>query len=347
VRDLDWGAWMVFLHFDSRRFQCRRCKRVFTERLASIDQQRRQTRRFEQAIYARCCASSRNAVARATQLSWDIVDGVFTRQAQKSVGANPPGLVRVLGIDEIALKKRHKQYALVLSDVERRCVIDVLDNREKATLVAWLEALSDEQRQAIRVVSIDMWMPYRLAVNAVLPHALVVADRFHVMKQLNHRLSQLRRAIQRRLEPDARKDLKGIRWLLMRNRDTLSPENDAKLQAAIDACPALRQVYLLKEEFRSIFDKLDDPERAGRFLQAWKLKAQLTGESHLIKFANTLDNWWDEILAYFNERITNGFVEGTNRAIRTIISRAYGYRNFGNFRLQVLSELGSDGIYPR
>jgi transposase len=45
-------------------------------------------------------------------------------------------------------------------------------------------------------------------------------------------------------------------------------------------------------------------------------------------------------LNYFDERITNGFVEGINRAIRAIIWRAYGFRNFDNFKLQILAELG-------
>jgi len=58
----------------------------------------------------------------------------------------------------------------------------------------------------------------------------------------------------------------------------------------------------------------------------------------LLAFVKTLHNWWDEILNYFNERVTNGFVEGMNRAIRAIIWRAYGYRNFDNFRLLILAK---------
>ena len=56
------------------------------------------------------------------------------------------------------------------------------------------------------------------------------------------------------------------------------------------------------------------------------------------KFINTLENWQEQILNYFFERVTNGFVEGMNGAIRIIIRRAFGYRNFESFRLQVLAE---------
>ena len=72
-------------------------------------------------------------------------------------------------------------------------------------------------------------------------------------------------------------------------------------------------------------------------------KAERTGDRFLGKFVKTLRNWWPEILNYFEERVTNGFVEGMNRAIRGIINRAYGYRNFENFRLQILAQHGFSG----
>ena len=122
-------------------------------------------------------------------------------------------------MDEIAIKKRHKQFALVLSDLERRCVIAVLPSREQAELKRWFATLSQEQIQAIRVVSMDMWRPYRSFVERYFPQAKIVADRFHVMKQLNDQLSKARRQIQRDADETTKDALKGCRWLLVRNRD--------------------------------------------------------------------------------------------------------------------------------
>ena len=76
------------------------------------------------------------------------------------------------------------------------------------------------------------------------------------------------------------------------------------------------------------------------FLRAWLCKAEKTGDPFLLKFVKTWRNWWHQILNDFDERVTNGFVEGINHVIRTIINRAYGYRNFDNFRLQVLAQRG-------
>jgi len=248
--------------------------------------------------------------------------------------------VRVLGIDEIALKKRHKQYVLVLCDLQQRCVIAVLPDRNKAQLEGWFDQLSAVEHKSIQVVSMDMWQPYRQAVKRKVPQAKLVADRFHVMKQLNDRLTQMRRAIQRQADQATGQVLKGSRWILIKNRDDLSVPEQAQLLEILDVCPQLRILYLLKEEFRTICDKITDRSQAERFLRAWLWKAERTGDPFLLKFVKTLQNWWHEFLNYFDDRVSNGFVEGTNRAIRTLICQAYGYRNFENFRLHVLARLG-------
>jgi transposase len=282
-------------------------------------------------------------VADQEWLDQSTVTDILKRWAKKVAEAQIRPPVRVLGIDEIALKKRHKQFALVLSDLERRCVIAVLDDRRKETLEKWFDQLSSQERQAICVVSIDMWEPFYLAVKAKLPHATIVADRFHVMRQLNQRLTQMRRAIQSCADEATREVLKGSRWILVKNRDELTEKEALKLAEVLAACPELRTLYLLKEEFHLIFEKVRDRDRAARFLRVWTYKAQRTGNKYLLKFVTTLLNWWEEILNYFIQRVTNGFVEGMNRAIRAIIRRACGFRNFDNFRLQVLAEHGPSG----
>lgn len=345
VRDLDvWGK-RSFVHFARRRFDCQTCGRPFIEKLPWLDRQRRQTRRFEQHIYRRCLESNCKAVAAAEGLHEATVKGIFKRWAKRTVRLQGSPQVRVLGIDEIALKKRHKQFALVISDLERHCVLAVLPGREKERLEKWFDALSADARHAIRVVSIDMWNPYRLAVQAKLPHAKLVADRFHVMKQLNDRLSQLRRSVQRHADQEGH-ILKGCRWLLVKNYQVLTADEQAHLQDVLAASPEIRTAYLLKEEFRTIFDNVPTRSQAERFLRAWCWKANHTGDPHLAKFVQTLRNWWQEILNYFDERVTNGFVEGINRAIRVIINRAYGFRNFDNFRLQILAQHGPPVSLP-
>ena len=106
----------------------------------------------------------------------------------------------------------------------------------------------------------DMWAAYRQAVRNKLPHAEIVADRFHVVKQLNHQLDLLRRNLRKNGDEALRELLKNSRWILLKNRCDLTPEDEAKLQRILDASDELRTVYLLKEEFRTLCDKIKDYE---------------------------------------------------------------------------------------
>jgi transposase len=331
----------TFVHFAQRRFECVVCGEPFTENLAWIDPKRRQTRAFEEYIYQRTQKTPRKHVALQEGLSESTVKDIFKKWAKEQTRhQSDRRRVRVLGVDEISVRKGHRQYALVLSDLERRCVIDVLPNRKRDTFEAWLDNLSEEEHKAIRVVSMDMWKPYRLAVQTKLSHAQIVADRFHVMKQLNHQVDLMRRALQKKADDSLYQLLKGNRWLLLKKRSELKPDEEVKLSLILDASDELRILYLLKEEFRTICDKINNKAQAERFLRAWIWKARVTGSRYLIRFTNTLRNWWHEFLNYFDDRVTQGFVEGINRAIRGIINRAFGFRDFDNFRLQVLVEHG-------
>ena len=340
VRHLDvWGK-KTFLHFLSRRFDCEQCGRPFTEELSFVESHRRQTIAFERHVFESCLSSNKKRTAKSEGLSQSTVRDIFNRWAKLKERGPGEDRTRVLGIDEISLKKRHKQFALVISDMDKKCILAVLPTREQEALENWIDSLSEHQRRSIRFVSIDMWVPYRQAVQRKLRHATIVADRFHVMKQLNSRLTQLRSAIQHHSLKEVACILKGSRWTLVRNRCDLTAKDEVDLQEILELCPELRTLYLLKEEFRSIFEKVDSREKAHKFLSAWALKAQYTGNKYLNKFLTTLKNWWDEILNYFIDNTTNGFVEGLNGAIRNIIRAAFGYRNFINFKLRLFAEYG-------
>ena len=178
-------------------------------------------------------------------LSETTVLDIFKKKAKEKQRGLERGLVRVLGVDEISVRKGHKNYALVLTDLERRCVLEVFDNRLQETFEQWLAGLSKQEKRAIKVVSMDMWKPYRYAVQRKLPKAKIVADRFHVVKQLNHQLNLLRRKLQRQANEQLAETLKGSRWILLKNRADLSPKEAKKLTLILAACPELRQVYLL------------------------------------------------------------------------------------------------------
>ena len=147
VRHLDILGMRSLIHFQGRRFDCEVCGRPFTENLEWIDPKRRQTRAYEFHIYKRIQKTCRKQVAFEEELSESTVLDIFKKWAKKSTNQGRHNDVRVLGVDEISVRKGHKNYALILSDLQRRCVIEVLPNRQKDTLEKWIGDLTEDQRQ--------------------------------------------------------------------------------------------------------------------------------------------------------------------------------------------------------
>jgi transposase len=244
----------------------------------------------------------------------------------------------VINLDEFALKKGHGNFALVISAPEEGYVLDVLPNRERETLEKWLDGLSEEQRQAIEVVNVDMWEPYMLAIKAKLPHATMVVDRFHVMKNLNHCLTQARREIQNNAAAEVKEQLKGSRWVLVKNQKDLNEKERAKLETIYQVSPELKTCHELKELFRLLFDTITNREEAKSALQTWIQQVEALDVKALKPFLVTLNNWFEQILNYFLEGWTNAFAEGINNKIKLIKRRAFGYTNFDHLRLHILVE---------
>lgn len=257
---------------------------------------------------------------------------------QKKTAARQAKPIRVLNIDEIAQEKGHGNFVLILSAPEEGYVLDVLPDRERKTLENWLSGLAPEARKAIKVVNLDMWEPYTLAVKAKLPHAHIVVDRFHVMKNLNHCLTMARREIQRAASDEVKEQLKGSRWALVKNQKDLNEKQRAKLETLYQVSPELRTCHQLKEQFRTIFETVTEREKARTALQQWIKRVQKQNVTALQSFLVTLNNWFELILNYFVEHWTNAFAEGVNNKIKLIKRRAFGFTNFDHFRLRILVE---------
>jgi transposase len=345
VRDLPCFGRHVYLILPRRRFKCRRCEKPFTEHLSFVEFGTSFTQRYEQYLYDQCQERSFTAVAKQEGISDTVVDKTYRSHASTCIRRKGrPKEIRVLGIDEISMRKGHRNFVCVITDIDGKRVIEVLENRRKETLVAYFLALPPSVRRSIRYVSIDMWEGYYQAVVEALPKRVkIVVDRFHVMKNLNDALTKCRREIQRGMSKEDRDELKGLRWILVKNEDNLDTEEKAKLRTMYKKCPELKTCHRLKEDFRRIFEEETSRSKAKARLHAWEKRVRRTGLQSLDGFLSTLDNWEEWILNYFSSgKITNGVVEGINNKLKLIKRRAYGYRNNGNFRQRVLVECGGE-----
>jgi transposase len=248
--------------------------------------------------------------------------------------------VKVLCLDEIAPHKRHGGYLLIISAPELGLVLDVLKDRKKASLEAWFEQRGWAWCANVEVCCADMWDAYHEAARAHLPRARLTVDRFHVMKNLTDAVTKARRTIQKNADEATQQVLKGGRWLLVKNPDDLTDEERPRLAAMLAASPDLKQCYELKESFRQWFNQPLDRATAADQLTVWLTRVEASGLKALQAFTRTVRNWRESILNYFEGRHSNGFAEGVNLKIKLLNRRAFGYRNFDNFRLHILTAFG-------
>jgi transposase len=331
LRDLPLSGKACYLHIGKRTFDCLRCRTTFSETLDVADPKRDYTTRYEASLFHQVRHTTVWYVAQQEGLTDQVVARIFLRQAPKHLPSSPFDGVTRLGIDEIAERKGRKAYDLVLYDLDAGTPIDVLENRTQAELRAYLDALPLQTRQHIVDVCIDMWRPYATVVTDRLAHARLVVDRFHVMKAVNADLKALKNKVKKDLPEDAQ----ACHYPLLKNTKDLTEKQQDILDRVYQASPQLKKAHQLKETFRKIFEKVQTVEQGQKALQRWLKKAK---KAELFSDAvKTIENWFQPITNYFAHRTTNGPAEGINNKIKLIKRMAYGFRNFENFRLRILT----------
>jgi transposase len=231
----------------------------------------------------------------------------------------------------------------VLIDHSNKRVLDVLEGRDKDLIVNYLRQNKDGRFASLEEVTCDMWDAYVNAAEEVFGESIrVTIDRFHVVKNFQEQLTEARREIQRSLDKEAAKELKGTRWLWQTNPENLSDEQRQQLQGLKERFPKLGQLLEQRESLRAIFEDktIQDATSGASRLQRWMEQAKGLGLKALDKFCKTLTNWLDRIANYFVWRSSNGRTEGFNHGLRSILWRAFGMLNFRHFRLRVLDRFG-------
>jgi transposase len=232
----------------------------------------------------------------------------------------------------------------VIVDHDHQRVLDVLENREKATVLAYLKAGKQSGLLAsVEEVTTDMWDAYVEAAREAFGEGIAITiDRFHVMKNFHDGLTAARRELQRGLPVEAKAKLKGSRWWWVTNVENLDEEDRESFARLRLEFPELATLWEQREKLRAIFEDrtVVTPERGQERLEDWMAGVRTLGLAALDKFCKTLTNWMGKIANYFRTRSSNGRTEGLNHGIRTILWRAFGMMNFKNFRLRVLHRFG-------
>jgi transposase len=268
----------------------------------------------------------REAIGSATVERW--FQDFLRREAAERSGAPCP---RVLGIDEHFFTRR-QGFVTTLCDLKGRKVFDLVRGRSEASLESYLEKLPGKDR--VLIVCMDLASVYRAVVRKHFPKARIVADRFHVIRLVNHHFL----ACWREIDPVGAKH-RGLLSLMRRHRHHLKPEQRPKLAAYFEQFPVLREIYRFKQRLCYLLLKKHRTRKncahlATRFLKAIH-QLRESGLAPLVALGETLASWSVEIATMWRFTRNNGITEGFHTKMELLQRQAYGFRNFQNYRLRV------------
>jgi transposase len=319
-RDLPVAGRVTWLLWRKRRFCCEACGRTFTETHPVLPSRQRVSTRFRQHLFKRCRGGAAHLeIARDERTTRYQVNRAFVVGGDELLERPESGLPRRLSLDEAHHRRRH-ELATIVSDVDRRRVVEVLDGRSRRVVERYLRSLPEEQRRAIRVVSIDPFDAYRQAIQNELPWARIVVDHFHLVRGVNTALDSIRRERQReratRRPKGTRRsghrdrwnpELYRVRHLLLKASERLTERDRRRLCALFERDPILAEACGPKETFRSIYRARDRGEAEDR-LASFRSAVARSQLRPFDAFAKGIAAWHTELRAYFDEPTTKELV---------------------------------------
>lgn len=337
------GGKPVLLRMAVQRLECKDCGHVCQEHVHFAAPQTTFTRRLAKYAVELCRMAPIKSVAAHLNLSWNTVKEMVKGYLERNYSKPDISGLRVIGIDEFAVKKGHV-YKTIVVNLENGQIVYVGDGKGANALDGFWKMVR-KAGVKIEAVASDFSAAYISAVRENAPDAVYVFDHFHMVKLINDALDKVRRRIVNQERAREKKDgmsgrssvVKGTKYILLRNSEDLTDQKDIdRLGAALELNRDLSAAYYLKEDARLIWD-CDSKHHASLQLDAWLASARTSLVPELVKVADTVESHRDGILAYFDKPISTGPVEGINNKIKTLKRMAYGFRDDRYFTLRLLA----------
>jgi len=332
-RHESWGLRHCALELESRKFRCKDCNRLFWQRFPGLLPRKRATEPFRRQVFVahydgvnRSRLGRREGIGSATVERW--FQDYLQREFAERRGAACP---RILGIDEHYFSRKDG-YATTFCDLRHHTIFDVVLGRSEAALETYLAQLPGKEH--VRLVCMDLASVYRAIVRKHFPKAKIVADRFHVIRLINHHFL----ACWRDIDPVGAKH-RGLLSLMRRHQQNLKPEQRTKLEQYFAQFPVLGEIYRFKQELANLLlikhrTRKQSVPLVRQFLHALD-ELSHAGLAQLVQLGQTLRSWQTEIALMWRFTRNNGITEGLHTKMEVLQRQAYGFRNFKNYRLRV------------
>ena len=277
-------------------------------------------------------------VSRLFGVHWNTVRGAVRNAVEYGLANRETTGIIAIGVDEISRRKGHK-YVTMVYDLKHMRLIWCGEGRSKETLRRFFEEWGEERTKAIHAVCLDMWRPYSDVIAELAPGAIMVFDKFHIIKHLLDAVDKVRREEAARLKEIDPELLKKTRYIWLKNPWNLTKGQKVRLSDLEKLNLKINRAYILKENFRDFWNYIY-PGNAKKFLDQWIWMATHSRIEPMRDVAWMIRRHEEGILNYFKTRISNGAVEGMNRKAKVVSQRAYGYRTFATFQLALYHVMG-------
>ena len=321
------------LHLTSYKYHCKSCGRYFNQRFPGILKYKRSTEGFRYEVFEKHNnGHTQSYLSKSLSIGSAAVERWYHDYLAKKVSNfKNRSCPRVIGIDEHFFSRRHG-YATTICNLSRHKVFDLTLGRSAKALRSYFSSLKGKDNVA--VVVMDMSETYRNIVREHFPSAMIVADRFHVIRLINHHFLN----IWAQIDPVGRKN-RGLLSLMRRHKKNLKPEQILKLCRYFRQHPEMKIIYDFKQDLCGLMMvKKKTAKQCRKLIPIFldyvaRLKNSMLDS--MVTLGNTLDGWKEEVARMFRFTKSNGITEGFHNKMEMISRRAYGFRNFENYRLRV------------
>lgn len=336
------GNQLMVLHLAVPKYHCTHCNRYFRHQFPGIRPRLRSTEAYRLEVFE---AHDGGVSQRKLTLTHHIGSATVERWYQSFVKQRVSELSgrtcpQVPGIDEHFFSRK-QGYATTLVDLKNHKVFDVVPGRSEASLRSYLKRLPGKEQ--VRVVVMDLSETYRQIARQYFPNAMIVADRFHVIRLVNQHFLKLWQSH----DPEGRKN-RGLLSLIRRHHWKLAEQQKVRLHQYPAQYPVLQSLYFARQQLAGLLVlKTVQAKRARKMLPQLLMLLEQFAHSPAQALASTLRSWLEPIVRMWRFSKSNGITEGFHTKMEMLARRAYGFRNFENYRMRVLAQCGWNGVINR
>lgn len=318
----------TFLHLRKRRYRCD-CGKRFFESNSFLPRYYRVTSRLVAEI-----VHAFEKVVSAKEIGCRFnVSGATAMRYFRCVNFKPRELPEVISLDEFKGNSGGQKYNSIVADPQNRKIIDILPNRYEKDLIKYF--LQFESRRNVKFFVCDMNPHFRRVGKICFKNAVVVADRYHVIRQAYWAMERVRKNEQKKLSAKFRKYFKKSKYLLMKPIEKLKADETEQLALMFEIAPRLADAYRMKTEFLTVMRSRSSAEGKPK-LGSWLRTVEALDLPEFHDCAKAYHNWFNEILNSMDVPWSNGFIEGCNNKTKVLKRVCFGMSNFRNFRNRIL-----------